>query len=68
VSINEVLDMIARVCNRRPIVNVEAAKRGDMRHTFADTSLAGADLGFTPKVGLEEGLAAEHAWLAEILR
>ena len=38
-----------------------------MRHTYADTSLARADLGFAPTVGLEEGLAAEHAWLAEIL-
>ena len=31
-----------------------------MRHTYADTSLARADLGFAPTVGLEEGLAAEH--------
>jgi nucleoside-diphosphate-sugar epimerase len=38
-----------------------------MRHTYADTSLARADLGFVPGVGLEQGLAAEHAWLAEIL-
>lgn len=38
-----------------------------MRHTYADTSLARADLGFAPAVGLEEGLAAEHQWLTEIL-
>jgi nucleoside-diphosphate-sugar epimerase len=38
-----------------------------MRHTFADTSLARADLGFEPKVTLEEGLAAEYKWLKEIL-
>jgi nucleoside-diphosphate-sugar epimerase len=67
VSINEVLDMIARVSGRRPTVNVDPAQKGDMRHTYADTSLARADLGFVPKIGLEEGLAAEHAWLAEIL-
>ena len=35
-----------------------------MRHTYADTSLARADLGFAPTVGLEEGLAAEYAWLS----
>ena len=67
VSINEVLDMIARVSGRRPKVNVDPAQKGDMRHTYADTSLARADLGFVPKVGLEEGVAAEHTWLAEIL-
>jgi UDP-glucose 4-epimerase len=67
VSINEVLEVIARVSGRRPTVTLEPAQKGDMRHTYADTSLARADLGFTPRVGLDEGLAAEHAWLAEIL-
>lgn len=67
VSINHVLDMIARVSGRRPRITVDPAQKGDMRHTYADTSLARADLGFVPTVGLEEGLAAEHAWLAEIL-
>ena len=67
VSINHVLDMIGRVSGRQPRVTVDPAQKGDMRHTYADTSLARADLGFVPKVGLEEGLAAEHAWLAEIL-
>jgi UDP-glucose 4-epimerase len=68
VSVNEVLAMIARVSGRQPIVRVERPQKGDMRHTYADTSLAHADLGFAPRVGLEEGLAAEHAWLAEMLK
>ena len=67
VSINQVLELIGRVSGRRPRVTVDPAQKGDMRHTYADTSLARADLGFVPKVGLEEGLRAEHAWLAEIL-
>jgi UDP-glucose 4-epimerase len=67
VSINHVLDMIARVTGRQPLLTVDPAQKGDMRHTYADTSLARADLGFVPRVGLQEGLAAEHAWLAEIL-
>jgi nucleoside-diphosphate-sugar epimerase len=67
VSVNQVLEMIGRVSGRQPIVSMEPVQKGDMRHTYADTSLARADLGFVPKVGLEEGLAAEHAWLAEIL-
>jgi UDP-glucose 4-epimerase len=67
VSINQVLEMIGRVSGRRPVVNVDPAQKGDMRHTYADTSRARADLGFAPTVGLDEGLAAEHAWLAELL-
>jgi nucleoside-diphosphate-sugar epimerase len=35
-----------------------------MRHTFADTSLARADLRFAPSIDLEEGLTAECRWLA----
>ena len=66
-SINQVIEMIARVSGRRPLVTVDPAQKGDMRHTYADTRLARTDLGFEPAVGLEEGLAAEHKWLAGIL-
>jgi nucleoside-diphosphate-sugar epimerase len=67
VSVNDVVEIIGRVAGRRPLVTVEPAQQGDMRHTYAETWLARADLGFQPKVGLEEGLAAEHAWLVELL-
>jgi UDP-glucose 4-epimerase len=63
VSINEVLEMIGRVAGRRPLVNADPVQKGDMRHTYADTSLARADLGFNPTVTLEEGLTAEYKWL-----
>jgi nucleoside-diphosphate-sugar epimerase len=67
VSVNDVLRIIARVTGRTPRVDVDPAQKGDMRHTYADTSLARADLGYIPTVGLEEGLAAEHQWLTGIL-
>jgi nucleoside-diphosphate-sugar epimerase len=68
VSINAVLELIARLSGRAPVIAVDQAQKGDMRHTYADTSRARADLGFAPRVGLEEGLAAEHAWLADVLK
>jgi UDP-glucose 4-epimerase len=67
VSINHVLELVGRVAGRRPLITVDPAQKGDMRHTYADTSLARADLGFAPAVGLEEGLTAEYQWLAEQL-
>jgi nucleoside-diphosphate-sugar epimerase len=67
VSINDVLELVGRVAGRRPLITVDPAQKGDMRHTYADTSLARADLGFSPAVGLEEGLTAEYQWLAEQL-
>ncbi|HWW82100.1 MAG TPA: NAD-dependent epimerase/dehydratase family protein [Vicinamibacterales bacterium] len=67
VSINEVLEMIGRVAGRRPLITADEAQKGDMRHTYADTWLARTDLGFAPSVELEQGLAAEHRWLTEII-
>jgi len=67
VSMNQVLEMIERVAGRKLNVNRDDAQKGDMRHTYADTTLARQDLGFTPRVGLEEGLAAEFQWLSGVL-
>ena len=64
VSIKHVLDIIGRVSGRPLDVRREPAQKGDMRDTFADTSLARADLGFVPRVSLEEGITAEHRWLS----
>jgi UDP-glucose 4-epimerase len=66
VSINHVLDVIGRVSGRRPAIAMERTQKGDMRHTYADTTLARSDLGFHPQVGLEQGLAAEYRWLTSL--
>jgi len=64
VSMNEVIEIIGR-CARRPLrVRREAAQKGDMRDTYADTSLARRDLGFAPSVSLEAGIQAEFQWLS----
>jgi UDP-glucose 4-epimerase len=67
VSVNQVLEIIERVSGRPPAVAMDAVQKGDMRHTFADTSLARAELGFRPTVKLEQGLTAEYRWLLETL-
>lgn len=67
VTVNEVLRMIGRVTGRDPVIDRQSSQKGDMRHTFADTSRAKAELGFAPRVGLEEGLTAEFRWLSGIL-
>jgi len=65
VSMHDVIEIIGRVAGRRPLVDADLAQKGDMRHTYADTALARADLGFAPSVSLEEGLAAEYRWLSD---
>jgi len=64
VSMNQVVDIIGRVACRPLEVRREAAQKGDMRDTYADTTLAKADLGFAPSVTLEQGIEAEYRWLS----
>jgi UDP-glucose 4-epimerase len=66
VSINDVLALIGRISGRTLDIRREAPQKGDMRDTFADTSLARRDLGFVPRVGLDEGLETEYRWLAGV--
>ncbi len=64
VSVNQVLEIIGRIAGKPLDVRREAPQKGDMRDTFADTTLARADLGFAPAVSLEKGLEAEYRWLS----
>ena len=64
VSMNQVIDIIGRVAGRPLDVRREPAQKGDMRDTYADTTLARADLGFAPSVTLEQGIEAEYRWLS----
>ena len=64
VTVNQVLDIIGRVAGKPLDVRREPAQKGDMRDTYADTTLARADLGFMPRVSLEQGIEAEYRWLS----
>jgi nucleoside-diphosphate-sugar epimerase len=66
VTVNQVLDIIGRIAGRPLEVRREPAQKGDMRDTYADTALARADLGFSPRVTLEQGIEAEYRWLATV--
>jgi UDP-glucose 4-epimerase len=64
VSLNDVLEVIGQVTGRAIRVERGPEQKGDMRDTYADTSLARSDLGFRPTVPLADGLAHEYRWLA----
>ena len=66
VSINAALSLIEQCVGRSIVVRRQAPQRGDMRDTYADTSLARRDLAFAPSVTLQDGLRAEHTWLAAL--
>jgi nucleoside-diphosphate-sugar epimerase len=64
VTVNDVLTIVERLVGRPLQVRYEPAQKGDMRDTYADTTLARADLGFAPAVSLEQGLESEYRWLS----
>jgi nucleoside-diphosphate-sugar epimerase len=60
---NDVLKIIERMPGVRSR-SARGAQKGDMRDTYADTSLAREGPRVRPKVSLEEGIQAEYRWLA----
>ena len=64
VTVNQVLAIVEGLVGRPVQVRRDAPQKGDMRDTYADTTLARADLGFTPTVSLQQGLESEYRWLS----
>lgn len=66
-TLREAIGLVERFAGR-PLNLVEApSERGDVRDTAADTALARAQLGFAPRISLEEGLRAQFEWAAGAL-
>ena len=64
ISINDVIKLMAQCTGRTPEIRRQDQQKGDMRDTYADTSLATAELNFDPSVTLEQGIEAEYQWLS----
>jgi nucleoside-diphosphate-sugar epimerase len=65
VTLNHVLELIRKVTGKTVTIRREPEQKGDMRHTYADTSAARRDLDFDPKVTLENGLNQQYRWLTK---
>lgn len=67
VSVNEVISMIGEILGRELNVQRFETQKGDVRHTFADTSRARDQIGFSPSTSLRQGLEAEARWVENSL-
>lgn len=65
VTLNHVLALVRSVTGKTVAVRREPEQKGDMRHTYADTSAARRDLDFVPRVTLENGLDQQYRWLTK---
>jgi nucleoside-diphosphate-sugar epimerase len=64
----EILGKLERIIGRRAEVRREPARPGDQRVTAADTTKLSRQLGWQPRVGLDEGLAKQVEWQKGRLR
>jgi nucleoside-diphosphate-sugar epimerase len=62
VSVVDVLAKLERIAGKKFTVRSEAARPGDQRHTFADTTKLRRVLGWEPKTTLDEGLSRQYEW------
>ena len=66
-SVNSVLDLVGRHAKGEFDVRYKAGEKGDVKHTYADTSLARTELSFEPNTTLEHGIEMQAEWMKEIL-
>ncbi|MCC6417190.1 MAG: GDP-mannose 4,6-dehydratase [Gemmataceae bacterium] len=62
VTVWDVLRKLEQLTGRQARVRQEAARAGDQRYTFADTTRIARHLGWRPRTGMDEGLAEQVAW------
>lgn len=67
VSINDVLDVMQKMTEQTANIHYHDTQKGDVKDTYADTTLAQNHLGFSPRVQLEDGILAEYQWLLSTL-
>lgn len=67
VSLLEAIRTLETVSGMDAQIAGEASQAGDVRHTWADLTLAGEELGYAPKVGLAEGLGREAEWFGGLV-
>jgi UDP-glucuronate 4-epimerase len=61
-SLREAIDVLERLAGERLELLGEPEVPGDQRRSKADTTHIRADLGWAPRVGLEDGLRAQWEW------
>jgi nucleoside-diphosphate-sugar epimerase len=68
ISINELVDMVARIAGKRITKRYDLTKPQGVRGRNSDNTRLRQVLDWEPAVSLEEGLANTYAWIAEQLK
>jgi UDP-glucuronate 4-epimerase len=61
-TLASLVELCAGALGREPRIVRKPEQPGDMKHTHADLTLAGRELGYAPRVRIEEGIPRFVAW------
>lgn len=65
ITLAELVDTIAAVVGRTPIIERLPMQPGDVERTWADLTRARAELDYRPATPVREGIIAQHRWMRE---
>ena len=63
VSLSEMIDIIGQVTGQRITIDRKPMQMGDVERTYADLTRSKAELGYTPKTSLIEGIRKQWQWM-----
>jgi UDP-glucose 4-epimerase len=64
VSVRDLAETLCRILWKKPQIEFQAKRAGDITHSWADVAAAARDLGFRASTTLEEGLRRTMEWFA----
>jgi UDP-glucose 4-epimerase len=64
VSIQELAEKIIEITRSSSIIKYKESKKGDAEHTYANTKKAYRELGWSPKISLDQGLKRYVEWVS----
>jgi nucleoside-diphosphate-sugar epimerase len=67
-TLNQTFALLRNITGYKGPVQYGPERAGDIKHSFADISLAQKHLGYQPSIGFEEGLKRTVAWYREQAR
>ncbi|MFO1056044.1 MAG: SDR family NAD(P)-dependent oxidoreductase [Dongiaceae bacterium] len=63
--LRRLVELVERECGRKAIVELAPMQPGDVRESFADIAASTRDLGFLPRVSIDEGVPRFVRWYRE---
>jgi UDP-glucuronate 4-epimerase len=61
-TLKGLVDLLSAALGKQPSIEWRPEQPGDMHRTLADVTLSGRDLGYAPKVPIEEGITRFVEW------